>query len=193
MPRTSSRSTPHSHPHHLHPVILSTVWHPKNADMFASTSGDKTLKIWDANCTHLSTPLLRIFVLICGLMRRQNQYRILSAAEKSAQTINAHDYEILTCDWNKYNEFMLTTGSVDKSMRTWVRPRPPTHLCFLPSRSFETDVRTSHASPIFLMRPCCAQDIRNPSRPVRTLMGHQFAVRRLKCSPHNPRTIASCS
>lgn len=37
------------------------------------------------------------------------------------------------------------------------------------------------------------QDIRNPSREVRMLSGHNYAVRRIKCSPHDPDVIASVS
>ena len=38
----------------------------------------------------------------------------------SVQTINAHSYEILACDWNKYNEHVLVSGSVDKTLKIWV-------------------------------------------------------------------------
>ena len=34
-------------------------------------------------------------------------------------------YEILSCDWNKYNDCVLATGSVDKTARIWVRPQTP--------------------------------------------------------------------
>ena len=105
--------------------IYSTIWHPRNPDLFASTSGDCTLKIWDSNDKH------------------------------AVQTIAAHKYEVLTCDWNKYNEHQIATGSVDKQIRLW--------------------------------------DTRNASQPVMVLSGHEFAVRRLKFSPHNERAIASTS
>jgi len=36
-------------------------------------------------------------------------------------------------------------------------------------------------------------DIRNPRAPVTVLEGHEFAVRRLKCSPHHANVIASAS
>lgn len=36
-------------------------------------------------------------------------------------SIKAHDYEILSMDWNKYNPNLLATGSIDKSIRLWVR------------------------------------------------------------------------
>jgi peroxin-7 len=74
---------------------------------------------------------------------------------RSTQTIRAHNYEVLTVDWNKYNEYMLMTGSVDKTIRAF--------------------------------------DIRNAHAPVQVLNGHQFAVRRIKCSPHSERIVASAS
>lgn len=42
------------------------------------------------------------------------------AEAHSVQTINAHQYEILACDWNKYNEHILVSGSVDKTLKIWV-------------------------------------------------------------------------
>lgn len=39
---------------------------------------------------------------------------------RSIRTIRAHDYEILSCDWNKYNENEIVTGSVDKTIKIWV-------------------------------------------------------------------------
>ncbi|CAM9326072.1 unnamed protein product [Discosporangium mesarthrocarpum] len=38
-----------------------------------------------------------------------------------------------------------------------------------------------------------AWDIRNPSQPMSTLLGHGYAVRRLQCSPHRCRVLASAS
>jgi len=37
------------------------------------------------------------------------------------------------------------------------------------------------------------QDVRKPLEPVATLMGHTYAVRRVKCSPHDENVIASVS
>lgn len=62
---------------------------------------------------------------------------------------------MLTADWNKYNENVLYTGSVDKTIRGW--------------------------------------DIRNSKVPLNQLEGHEFAVRRIKCSPHNGNLLASVS
>ncbi|KAL4371763.1 hypothetical protein AHAS_Ahas06G0198300 [Arachis hypogaea] len=30
-----------------------------------------------------------------------------------------HEFEVLTCDWNKYNEWIIITASMDKSIKVW--------------------------------------------------------------------------
>ncbi|KAF2305324.1 hypothetical protein GH714_003688 [Hevea brasiliensis] len=37
----------------------------------------------------------------------------------STMIIPGHDFEILSCDWNKYDDCLIATASVDKSIRVW--------------------------------------------------------------------------
>ncbi|KAL4381566.1 hypothetical protein AHAS_Ahas04G0146300 [Arachis hypogaea] len=30
-----------------------------------------------------------------------------------------HKFEVLTCDWNKYDDYIIVTVSVDKSIKVW--------------------------------------------------------------------------
>jgi peroxin-7 len=57
--------------------------------MFASASGDCSVKLWDTN------------------------------VPESISTWRAHDFEVLSMDWNKYNNNEIVTASVDKSLRFW--------------------------------------------------------------------------
>lgn len=87
----------------------------------------------------------------------------------SIQTIRGHsNYEILTCDWNKYNENILVSGSVDKTIKIW-------------------DTRNPDQGKLL------NNENRLTFKEVNTLRGHDYAVRRLKCSPHDESIIASCS
>jgi WD40 repeat protein len=53
-----------------------------------------------------------IFVLIgCSLIT------FLFFVFFSPQSILAHDYEVLSCDWSKYDDNLVVTGSVDKTVR----------------------------------------------------------------------------
>ena len=86
--------------------IYSTIWSPNNESVFASASGDYTVKIFDINGE------------IC--IRLRDSLTLYCAESHSVQTINAHQYEILACDWNKYSEHVLVSGSVDKTLKIWV-------------------------------------------------------------------------
>lgn len=60
---------------------------PQQADIFLSASGDCTVKIWD-----LRQP-------------------------RPTLSLAAHQFEVLAADWCKYNDCILATGSVDKSIK----------------------------------------------------------------------------
>ena len=68
-----------------------TTWHvsrnPQHADIFMSLSGDCTAMVWDAR---QAAPSL---------------------------VLQAHPREILAGDWCKYNDCVLATGSIDKSIK----------------------------------------------------------------------------
>ena len=69
-------------------MVYQVVWSPRKPGVFASASGDTTLRMWDAR-----------------------------ASAQAMQTYAAHSHEILSCDWSKYNEHLIVTGSVDKTIR----------------------------------------------------------------------------
>lgn len=67
-------------------VVYQSVWHPTHEQIIASCSGDETFRIWD----------LRTF--------------------KAVKTVKAHDNEILTIDFNKYENY-VATGSTDNTIK----------------------------------------------------------------------------
>jgi hypothetical protein len=94
-------------------------------------------------------------------------------------------------DWNKYNDCVIATGSVDKTARLWVRAR------VLRARGWRSNGGagrlTNNLYPgCRTRRATRAQDVRNPSAPLMTLAGHSYAVRRVKWSPFAEHVLYTC-
>lgn len=81
--------------------VYGVSWHPHYSDVFASCSGDCTVRLWD----------------------------IRSAT--SSMTLQPHSYEVLAVDINKYNGNIIATASVDKSIKIWDMRNPRQELCVL--------------------------------------------------------------
>ena len=72
-----------------------------------------------------ASAIISSFFAVCPVLTvnvaTHQQHVSLCTDERSVHSIKAHDYEILSVDWNKYNPNILATGSIDKSIRMWVR------------------------------------------------------------------------
>lgn len=77
---------------------------------------------------------------------------------------------MLTLDWNKYHPHLIATGSVDRTIRIH-------------------DLRMVTSQP--MSNP--AAPTMQPSATVATLLGHEYAVRKVAWSPHSPNILASGS
>jgi len=86
--------------------VYSAAWNPTAADVFATASGDCTVKLWDCRQAY------------------------------SSCTLAAHGYEVLAVDWCKYNDAVLATGSVDKSIRLWDVRAPGSPLATFGGHSY---------------------------------------------------------
>ena len=78
-------------------------------------------------------------------------------------SLAVHPTEVLSLDWNKYQPNMVATSSVDRSIKIH-------------------DLRMASSSPHPSDRATLA-----------TLLGHEYAVRKVAFSPHSPTLLASAS
>ena len=96
----------------------------------------------------------------------------------------AHDAEVLTMDWNKYDENMIATGSVDRTVRIWDLRNPSMPMKVIPGHGFA--VRRLKWSPhsrsilstVSYDMTMCLWDISNQQSPLinRYEHHHEFVV-----------------
>ena len=80
-------------------------------------------------------------------------------------TVPASGTEILTMDWNKYRPWVIASGGVDKQIKVWD--------CRM--------IKLGGTEP--QVGGLCEN----------TLLGHEYAVRKIEWSPHRPDFLASAS
>ena len=95
-------------------VVEDVCWHKSDPHLFGSVSDDKRLKIWDT---------------------RQPE---------SALSVDAHTEEALCLDFSPFNQDMLITGSVDKSVALWDRRNLKTAIHLFKHHSEEVNTVKYH-------------------------------------------------
>jgi len=73
-------------------------------------------------------------------------------------SLAAHQFEVLTADWCKYNDCVIATGSVDKSIKVWDVRQPQNELAVLRGHSYAVRrvVFSPHAETVLAS---CAYDM----------------------------------
>jgi len=73
-------------------VVEDVAWHLLHVNLFGSVADDQRLMIWDTRSSNTSKP---------------------------SHTVDAHTAEVNCLSFNPYSEFILVTGSADKSVALW--------------------------------------------------------------------------
>lgn len=104
-------------------------------ETFLSTSYDGTIKIWQANHPSGSVATLQghagyvyqaswspreaTAILSVGADRSICLWDTRSSSSPVQRVVGAHENEILSVDWNKWDSLQFATGSVDATVRIW--------------------------------------------------------------------------
>jgi peroxin-7 len=114
-------------------VVNQVIWHPTHQSILGSCCSDKQVRVWD--------------------LRQM----------KAVKNIAAHSHDVLSIDFNKYENF-IATSSTDNLIKL-----------FVSIVLIQKDLRSTTDQPIMI------------------LAGHQLAVRKIKFSPYHANILVSTS
>lgn len=194
--------------------LYDCTWCEANENVLASASGDGSVKVWDIAAPPQMNPI-RSFEehgheVYCVNWNLVNRDCFLSASwddtiklwnlqsPGSLRTFAEHRYCCYAVAWCPTNGETFASASGDCTLKLWDIRQPASTLT-IRAHEFEVlscdwnkyeDFTLVTGSVDKTMR---VWDIRQPSVPVRIMPGHNYAVRKVICSPHAGNLVASCS
>ncbi|KAM0787359.1 hypothetical protein ACM66B_003445 [Microbotryomycetes sp. NB124-2] len=174
--------------------VFSIDWSNVQKDLFATGSWDCSIKLWTPErpssvmtipahtaCVYAAmfAPSQPATIASCstdGLLKVWDTRAPIAGGggpgqpANAALTVQAHPTEVLSLDWNKYHPHLIATGSVDRTIRI-----------------HDLRMATQNAG----LNPTVPT--MQPNVTVATLLGHEYAVRKVCWSPHSPNVLASGS
>ncbi|GAA5863464.1 hypothetical protein JCM3774_005302 [Rhodotorula dairenensis] len=145
--------------------VYAALFSPSQPSIIASCSSDGSLKIWDTRI-----PLPPASASPASGAQQQ------PALANAQLTIPAHvGSEILDLDFNKYDPNLIATASVDRSVKV--------HDLRAAASSSQPPSHAASASIPHVV----------PNATVATLLGHEYAVRRVAWSPYKRDLVATAS
>ena len=117
-------------------AVEDLSWHRRSANVFASVSDDKTLRIWDrksgtglpfhvvdgahkgeVNCVSFSP--FNEYLLITGGADKVIGLWDMRNLSKKLHTLESHSDAVYQCDWSPHSEVHLATGGADRRVMIW--------------------------------------------------------------------------
>uniref|UniRef100_A0AAQ4R4C4 Peroxin-7 n=1 Tax=Gasterosteus aculeatus aculeatus TaxID=481459 RepID=A0AAQ4R4C4_GASAC len=149
--------------------VYSVDWsQTRGENLVVSGSWDQTAKVWDPSLSH------------------------------SLTTLRGHEGVIYSTVWSPHIPGCFASASGDGTLRIWdvksaaCRLAVPAHRAEILSCDwckYDQNIVATGSVDCSV----CVWDLRNVKQPISTLLGHAYAVRRVKFSPFSEATLASCS
>ncbi|ESO94916.1 hypothetical protein LOTGIDRAFT_144806 [Lottia gigantea] len=150
-------------------IVYSVNWSPRLPFIFASASGDQTIRIWDRRKT-----------------------------ADANMVISAHQCEVLSCDWSKYDENIIISGGVDGVVKCWDLRKPNHFISQLNGHQYAVrKIKTSPFNAKIIAT--CSYDFTVrfwdilENKLLKTVEHHTEFVYGIDWNLHTPGQIADCS
>lgn len=148
--------------------IFSVDWNVIKKDVFLTASWDEKVKLWSPN------------------------------AQNSIRTFHEHRFCIYSVAWDPMSADRFATASGDLTLKIWDARSPrstqtvqahPNEVLSCDWSKYDQHVLVSGS----VDKAVRVWDLRRPLTPLVDLHGHNFAVKKVKCSPHRRNLLASVS
>lgn len=192
--------------------LFDLAWSEINENQVVTGSGDGSIKLWDATLNDY--PIMNwhehereVFGVSWNLIKKdlflscswdQSLKTWSPERASSISTFKEHGDCIYSAEWSPHDSDVFASASGDRTVKIWDIKSPRSSLT-IPAHDHEVlsmdwnkyrqgEIVTGSADQSIKV-----WDLRQPRQAISHLVGHQFAVRRVKCSPHHPGIIASAS
>lgn len=192
--------------------LYDCCWCEDSESILISVSGDGTIKVWDTSSVDnprksYEEHSKEIYSVDYNLVGKEtfitgswdNTIKLWSLPEDvSLQTYDEHSYCVYSTIWSPSSNDVFASASGDNTCKIWnVNDASSTLTLKAHNNEILTCDWNKYNENILVIgsvdRTIKIWDLRNPKQETSTLQGHSYAVRRLKCSPHDENIIASCS
>ncbi|XP_055982159.1 peroxisomal biogenesis factor 7 [Sorex fumeus] len=193
--------------------LFDVTWSENNEHVLVTCSGDGSLQLWD---TAKATGPLQVYrehtqeVYSVDWSQTRGEQLVVSGSwdqtvklwdptvGKSLCTFRGHESVVYSTIWSPHIPGCFASASGDQTLRIWdvkttgVKLVVPAHQAEILSCDwckYNENLLVTGAVDCSLR----GWDLRNVRQPVFELLGHTYAIRRVKFSPFHASVLASCS
>ncbi|XP_030626909.1 peroxisomal biogenesis factor 7 [Chanos chanos] len=193
--------------------LFDVTWSENNEHILVTGGGDGSLQIWDTANPHGPLQVLKehtqeVYAVDWSQTRGENlvvsgswdhTVRVWDPEQsRCVGVFQGHEGVLYSTVWSPHIPACFASTSGDGTLRVWdvkigsCRLAIPAHKAEILSCDwckYDQNVVVTGAVDCSL----CVWDLRNAHQPVTQMLGHNYAIRRVKFSPFHQTLLASCS
>ncbi|XP_053737967.1 peroxisomal biogenesis factor 7 [Synchiropus splendidus] len=194
-------------------ALFDVCWSETHQHVLVAAAGDGSLQLWDSTCGDAPLAVVKEHATeVCSVdwSQARGENLLVSGSwdqtakvwdaqlARSLVTLRGHEGVIYSTVWSPHIPGCFASTSGDGTLRVWdvraaaCRVAVPAHQGEVLSCDWcKYDQNLVATGSVDCS--VCVWDLRNARKPVASLLGHTYAVRRVKFSPFCKTLLASCS